>query len=227
MTRIDMLCSNGVKGLMLDCIAAYEGENRAKISITFGSAADLLQQIAREARGDFAVLTDEAIHDLAQRDTIVLGSRIPLARSGIAVAVRQGRPKPVIDTPEALRRALLAARSVAHSRTGVSGIYFAQLIERLGIAAELKDKLIVPDGRSVAHAVASGEAELGIQQLSELLPVAGIDIAGPLPADLQKFTLFEAAVLSRAADKQAATALLQFIAATSPPLVKRHGLEPA
>jgi molybdate transport system substrate-binding protein len=223
---MDMLCSNGMKSLMLGCISAYEREIGAKPTIAFGSTADLLQQIAREARGDVAVLTDEAIHDLAQRDTIVLGSRITLARSGIAVAIRQGRPKPVIDTPEAFRRALLAARSVAHSRTGASGIYFAHLIERLGIAAELKDKLIVPDGTSVADAVASGEAELGVQQLSELLSVAGIDIAGPLPAALQKFTLFEAAVLSRAADKQAATALLQFIAATSPPLLNRHGLEP-
>jgi molybdate transport system substrate-binding protein len=223
---MDVLCSNGVKGLMLDCISAYEREIGAKPTIAFGSAADLLQQIARETRGDVAVLTDEAIDDLAQRDAIVHGSRIPLARSGIAVAVRQGAPKPVIDTPEAFRRALLAARSVAHSRTGASGIYFAQLIERLGIAAELKDRLIVPHGRSVADVVASGEAELGIQQASELLPVAGIDIAGPLPGALQKFTLFEAGVLSRAADKQAATALLQFIAATSPPLLKRHGLEP-
>jgi molybdate transport system substrate-binding protein len=139
--------------------------------------------------------------------------------------VRAGHPKPVIDTPEAFTRALLAARSVAHSKRGAGGIYFAQLIERLGIAEKLRGRLVVVESKSTGEAVAAGEAELGIQQFSELLPVSGIDIIGSLPGDLQKLTVFEGAVLSCARDKEGATALLHHITTTSPPLLQRHGLE--
>jgi molybdate transport system substrate-binding protein len=224
MTIIHVFCSIAVERVMLECISSYERETGVRITVAFGTTADLRQEIERGARGDLAVLTREALDDLANRAIVIPSTRVGLARSGIAVAVRAGHPKPAIDTPAAFTHALLAARSVAHSKRGVGGIYFAQLIDQLGITAEMRGRLVVVDGKLTGEAVAAGEAELGIQQLSELLTVSGIDIVGSLPGDLQKLTVFEAAVLSCASDKEGATALLSHIAATSPALLQRHGL---
>jgi molybdate transport system substrate-binding protein len=226
MTNIHILSTNAVERVLLDCIPEYERQTGVKVTVAFGATADLRNDIERGTRGDVAILAAEALDHLEARASIIPGTRVALARSGIAVAVRAGETKPEIDTPEAFRRALAAARAVAHSKTGASGLYFVQLIERLGMTEQLKRRLVAVEGKSAGAAVAAGEAELGIQQLSELLPVHGIEIAGLLPGDLQKFTVFEAAVLSCASDKQAASALLHFFAAGFPPLLQRHGLEP-
>ena len=131
-------------------------------------------------------------------------------------------------SPDALKSALLAARSVAHSKTGQSGIYFPSVLERLGIAKEMQAKLVVPQtGTPIGELVAAGEAEIGVQQISELLPVPGIEILGPLPAPLQKITTFSAGVLATANDPRAAKALVGFIAAASRPLLAAKGLESA
>ncbi len=178
------------------------------------------------AGGDLAILTAEAIDDRIARGKAVAGSRVDLARSGIGLAVRQGASKPVIGSPESLRSTLLAARSVAHSKTGQSGIYFPSVLERLGIAEQMKPKMVVPDiGTPIGEIVAKGEAEIGIQQISELLPVAGIAIVGPLPAPLQKITTFSAGVLATASDPRAAKTLVDFIATASRALLEAKGLE--
>jgi molybdate transport system substrate-binding protein len=182
-----VFCSTALQPVMLECIPDFERRTTLKVTCAFGATADLQTKIERDVPGDVAVLAQEALDNLAALGSIVVGTRVALARSGIVVATRAGQPKPAIDTPEAFRRALLSARSVAHSKTGVSGIYFAQLIERLGIAGQMKGRLISTESRPVGEAVAAGEAELGIQQLSELMPVSGVEIAGPLPGNLQKF----------------------------------------
>ena len=207
-------------------VSAFERANGTAVAITWGSAANLLQDLDAGAGGDLIVVTDEAIEDLITRGKVV-GSRVDLARSGIGVAVRKGENMPDIGSPEALKRVLLAAKSVAHSRSGMSGIYFPTVLARLGIAEEMKPKIVMPEaGTPVGEIVASGEAEIGIQQLSELIPVAGIEIVGPLPPSLQKITTFSAGVLAVAAEQEAAKALLQFVAAQSKPLLRDKGLEP-
>jgi molybdate transport system substrate-binding protein len=226
MPSLHVLSTNAVERVLHDCIPEYERDAGVNVSVAFGATGDLRRKIESGARADVTVLAREALDALAQRGSIVADKRVALARSGIAVAVRAGQPKPAIDTPEAFKRSLAGARSVAHSKTGASGIYFVQLIKRLGMTQELKGRLIAVEGKSAGEAVAAGAAELGIQQLSELLAVPGIEIAGFLPGDLQKFTLFEAAVLSCATDKHAASALLHFLASAFPPLLQRHGLEP-
>ncbi len=156
------------------------------------------------------------------------GSRVDLARSGIGIAVRKGAAKPDIASPEALKRALIAAKSVAHSKSGMSGIYFPTVLARLGIAEEMRPKIVMPDpGTPVGELVAKGDAELGVQQISELLPVAGVEVVGPLPPSLQKITTFTAGVLAAAKDPKGAAALVKFLASRSPPLLARMGLEPA
>jgi molybdate transport system substrate-binding protein len=222
-----VICTNGLKSVMLEVVPAFERSNAARLTIAWGATMEIAKDIAGGAHGDLAILTAEAIDELIARGRAVAGSRVDLARSGIGLAVRQGAGKPDIGSPEALRSALLAARSVAHSKTGQSGIYFPSVLERLGIAKEMQAKLVVPQtGTPIGELVAAGEAEIGVQQISELLPVPGIEILGPLPAPLQKITTFSAGVLATANDPRAAKALVEFIAAASRPLLAAKGLEP-
>ena len=168
--------------------------------LTFDATQAILAQLKNGARADVLILTTEAMETLPVRDVR------PLGCSGVGVAVRAGAPRPDIGSVEALKRALLAARSVAHSKVGASGIYFSEVLERLGIADKLKKRIIVEKG-PVGLVVASGEAEIGVQQLCELAPVAGIDIIGPLPEPLQKMTHFAAGLV----DAKRGAALLDFL----------------
>ena len=225
---MDILCTNGVKSVMLDLIPAFERAGNTKVATTWGSTNALLKDLESGAGGDVAILTAEAIDALIKQGKAVAGSRVDLARSGIGVAVRKGAKRPDIASPEALKRALLAAKSVAHSKTGLSGIYFPTVLSRLGIADQMTSKIVIPDpGTPVGEVVAKGDAEIGIQQISELLPVPGIDIVGPLPEPLQKITIFSGGVLTAANEPDGAAALLKFVAAESPRLLEKKGLEPA
>jgi molybdate transport system substrate-binding protein len=225
---MEILCTNGVKSVMLDLIPAFERAGNTKVATTWGSTNALLKDLESGAGGDVAILTAEAIDALIKQGKAVAGSRVDLARSGIGVAVRKGAKRPDIASPEALKRALLAAKSVAHSKTGLSGIYFPTVLSRLGIADQMTSKIVIPDpGTPVGEVVAKGDAEIGIQQISELLPVPGIDIVGPLPEPLQKITIFSGGVLTAANEPDGAAALLKFVAAESPRLLEQKGLEPA
>ena len=225
---MDILCTNGVKSVMLELLPEFERARSTKIAVTWGSTNALLKDIKAGLGGDVAVLTAEAVDELIDQGKAVAGSRVDLARSRIGVAVRKGAKQPDIASPEALKRALIAASSVAHSKTGLSGLYFPTVLARLGIADAMQSKIVIPDpGTAVGEVVAKGDAEIGIQQISELLPVAGIEIVGPLPEPLQKITTFSGGVLSAAKEPRLAEALLKFVAAESPRLLKQKGLEAA
>jgi len=225
---MDILCTNGVKSVMLELLPEFERARSTKIAVTWGSTNALLKDIKAGLGGDVAVLTAEAVDELIDQGKAVAGSRVDLARSRIGVAVRKGAKQPDIASPEALKRALIAANSVAHSKTGLSGLYFPTVLARLGIADAIQSKIVIPDpGTPVGEVVAKGDAEIGIQQISELLPVAGIEIVGPLPEPLQKITMFSGGVLRAAKEPSLAEALLKFVAAESPRLLKQKGLEAA
>lgn len=178
------------------------------------------------ARGDIVILTHEAIDSLIGQGKAVAGSRLDLGRSVIGIAVRKGAGKPDISSPDALKRALLAAKSVAMRRTGVSRIYFPTLLERLGIREQMKGKRVMPEGEvAIGEVVARGGAELGVAQISEFVPFAGIEIVGPLPAPLQKSTIWSAGVLASAEDQKRAQDQVRFISTTSRPLLAAHGLK--
>jgi molybdate transport system substrate-binding protein len=223
-----ILSSNGMKSVIVDLIPRYRSMTGTEISITWGSAVGLVQELERGTRADLVILTDEMVDDLIARAKVVAGTRVDLARSGIGIAVRAGTSKPDIGSAESLKATLLAARSVAHSKSGMSGIYFPTVLTRLGIADAMKSRIVIPEpGTPVGEVVARGDAELGVQQISELLPVAGIEIVGPLPPPLQKITTFAAGTLVDAEDHGAVTALVKFLAAESRPLLAQRGLEPA
>ena len=220
------LFSNGVKAVVVDILPEFERARGTKPDITWASTNMLMDEIAKGATGDLAVLTDEAIDALIRSGKVVAGSRVDLARSAIGIAVRAGAAKPDIGSPQALKAALLAARSVSYSKTGISGVYFPTVLARLGIADAIRI-VIPPPGTPVGEVVARGDAEIGVQQISELLPVAGIAIVGPLPAELQKLTVFSAGLFVGAPEPEAANALVRILtSAAARALYERKGMEP-
>ena len=180
------------------------------LRVEFHATQALLKDIAAGKSADVVILTDEGIAELAGKGFLMAGTTMKLGRSGVGLAVRAGANKPDISGLDALKKTLVTARSVGHSRMGASGLYFAGLLERLGLVDRLKKRVIVDKG-PVAAGVASGEIELGAQLLCELAPVKGIDIVGPLPDELQKFYSFSAAVMAKAANSQGARAFLDFL----------------
>jgi molybdate transport system substrate-binding protein len=224
-----VLASNGVKAVLSDLLPDFERGSGTKPEIVWASTQMLLERIAGGDRGDLTVLTAEAIDDLIRQGMLVAGSRADLARSMIGIAVRKGAAKPDIATAAAFKAALLAARTIAYSKTGISGIYFPALLDRLGIADAIAPKIVIPpNGVLIGDVVGRGEAEIGVQQLSELMPFAGVDVVGPLPDELQKVTVFSAGLFASAADERGARALVQ--ALTDPAtrsLYVRKGMEPA
>jgi molybdate transport system substrate-binding protein len=223
-----ILCTNGLKSIMRELVPAFERGSASKVAVTWGATNALLKELeSGSADGDLAVLTAEAIDGLIKQGKVVSGSRVDIAGSGIGLAVRKGAPSPDIGSPDALKKSLLAAKSVAHSKVGLSGIYFPTVLARLGIAEAMRGKIVLPDpGTPVGELVAKGEAEIGVQQISELLPVAGIEMIGPLPPPLQKVTTFSAGVLAGAGEPEAAKALVNFVVANAPSLLEARGLQP-
>jgi molybdate transport system substrate-binding protein len=193
------------------------------LRVQFHATQALLKSIAAGESADVVILTTEGIEQLAREGKVIGASRVELGSSGVGLAVRAGAPQPDIGSVAALKDALLAAGSVAHSRQGWSGLYFAGLLERWGMADKLKKRVIVEKG-PVAAAVARGEAELGAQLLCELAPVPGIDIVGPLPAEVQGSVVFAAAVMAASAKRAAGQAFLDFLgtAAVHAAMRKNH-----
>jgi molybdate transport system substrate-binding protein len=222
------LFSNGVKAVVLDLLPEFERASGVTPVITWASTNMLLDEIRKGATGDLAILTDEVIDDLIRQGKMMAGGRVDLARSAIGIAVRQGAPRPDISSAVALKQTLLSARAISYSKTGISGVYFPTVLERLGIAAQVASKVLIPPtGVPVGEVVAKGDAEIGVQQISELLPVSGIEIVGPLPAELQKVTVFSAGIFVGAADPQAAKALVALLtSAAARPAYQRKGMEP-
>jgi len=224
---IKVLCSNSSHAVMEELLPAFERASGHKVSISYDTAILTLSRIKGGETADLVILNAPAIDELTKQGRIAAGSRRTLARCGVGIAVRAGAPKPEISSVEAFKRALLDAKSIAHTEAGASGIHFLGLIERLGIAAQVKAKARTRPGGLIGKLVASGEAELAVQQIPELMAVAGIDLVGPLPHELQVISTITAAVFEDARQPDAAQALLEFLATPAAALVfKAHGLEP-
>ena len=194
-----------------------------------GNAPDSIpSRLARGEPVDVVILASTALDDLIKQGKVVPGSRVDLARSTIGMAVRAGAPKPDISSVDALKRALLEAKSIAYSASA-SGVYLStEMFPRLGIADQIKDKAKRIESERVGTVVARGDAEIGFQQVSELLPIAGIDYVGPLPAEVQQVTIFSAGIAVGAKEPEAARGLIQFLASpAAAPVVTKTGMEAA
>ena len=204
-SRIAVVSSLALKGVLEEFRPAFERSLAARLELRFDATQAILAQVG-SLRADLLVLTAEAMEALRKGGQVTQVRA--LGSSGIGVAVRAGAPKPDIGSVEALKRALTGASSVAHSKVGASGIYFVELLQRLDIT--LKKRVVVEKG-PVGLVVATGEAEIGVQQLCELAPVAGIDIVGPLPEPVQRVTHFSAGIPANAANPQGARALMELL----------------
>ena len=192
-----------------------------------GATDSIPDRLQRGERADVVIMAAGGIDDLMTARRVVTGSRVDLARSRIGAAVRAGTPKPDIGSVDALRRALLQAKSVAYS-SSVSGVYIStELFQRLGIAAEMRAKGRRIDGEPVGAVVARGEAEIGFQQISELRPVPGIEIVGPLPAEVQRVTVFSAATVEGSANPAGGRALIAFLSSpAASAVIAQTGMDP-
>jgi molybdate transport system substrate-binding protein len=225
--EIKVLSSAAFREAYQELVPAFERATEHKVATTWAGTNGIMERMQRGEATDLVIMSAQGIDQLVQDGKIVAGSRVDVARSGVGVAVRSGLPKPDIGSTEALKRALAAARSVAYS-TGPSGVYMEALFQRLGIADEIKPKLkVAPSGTPVGTLIASGEADIGFQQVSELLPVAGIDYIGPLPPDIQQITVFAAGLHTSAKETEAAKALVKFLTAPqAAPVIRKKGMEP-
>jgi molybdate transport system substrate-binding protein len=206
----------------------FEKATGHRLSYSYDPARVIQRQIEGGAAFDVTVITRTSIEALAKQGKIAAGQTADLGHSGLGVVVRKGAPKPDISTVEAFKQAMLGAKSVIRSTEGNSGLHVEGLLKRLGIEEQMKGKIrLGPSGR-VAEFVARGEVELGVQQIPELLPVAGTEFVGPLPAEIQLYTLFAAAAAAQSREPAAARALVEFLtdpAAKS--IIRSKGIEPA
>lgn len=231
-TDIALLSSGALAAPLKELIPIYERTANAKLTVvsggSVGTAPDSIpSRLQRGEHADVLIMAASSINEMIAAGRVVAGSRVDLARSRIGVAVRQGAPKPDISTVAALKSALLRAKSIAYS-SSVSGVYVStELFQRLGIAKEALAKGRQIDGEPVAAVVARGEAEIGFQQISELRPVPGVDVVGPLPDEVQRVSVFSAAVVASSTKRDAARGLIRFLSSREAAAVlAKSGLEP-
>ena len=226
--NLKVFTSNSMRGVLSQLVPLFERESGLTLDVSFDPAKIMLRRIADGEAADLAILAKPAIDALAESGAVDAGSRRTLARCGIGVAVRSGAPKPDIATVDALKRALLETPSIAYTEQGASGMYFALLIERLGIAQAIKAKARTRPGGLIGELVASGEAHMAVQQVPELMAVPGIDLVAPLPQEIQSISIVTAGVFARSKERSAARALLDFLITPAAGRVFRaRGLEPA
>jgi molybdate transport system substrate-binding protein len=228
--EIKVLCTGSVQELLLALAPDFERASGHKLSVRIEAGSAIPAKIKAGEDADLVIAGDGTIDALVKAGKIPDANRRNVLLSGVGVAVRAGAPKPDISTPEKLKTALLAAKSVAYSTgatRGPSGRHFASVIARLGIAEQLKPKTVLVEVGPVGAVVAKGEAEIGAQQVSELLAVSGVDVVGPLPGDLQQALIYTSGIPSNARNAEAARTFVEFLtseAAASE--IRKKGLEP-
>jgi molybdate transport system substrate-binding protein len=232
MAALVVFSTIGVRSAAEQLFAQFDKTSGHKLAVTWGTAPMLVKRIEDGDTADLVILSRAGIDALQKQGKIAPGADTALASSGVGIAVKAGAPKPDISTPEALKRTLLAAKSIAYSEPsagGASGVYFAKLLERMGITEEMKPKTkYPPPGGFSANLLMTGEAELAVQQKPELLHVAGAEVIGLLPGDLNVVTEFAAAVMAGCKNGEAASALIKSLRSSEAVAAFRgKGLDPS
>lgn len=226
---IRIISSMATKQVLADLIALYrQAHPDTVIELESVGGVDAAKRVQAGEAFDIVALASNAVDQLTTDGKVVAGSTVDVVRSGVALAVRSGAPHPDIGSEAAVKQAVLGARTLGYS-TGPSGVQLAKLFERWGIAEQIKDRIVTaPPGVPVGSLVAKGEVELGFQQLSELMSLEGIDVLGPLPADIQIITTFSAGLATASTQPEAVRALLAFLVSPATgPTKQRNGMEAA
>jgi molybdate transport system substrate-binding protein len=232
--ELKVLSAIGMQSVLEDLGPKFERATGHKLAISFATAGAAVKRAQGGEAADVVIATRQGIDGLVKNGKAAAGNVTALASAGISVAIRKGAPKPDISSPDALKRTLLAAKSISYvdpASGGASGIHFAKVLDRLGIASEMKSKTVFPNPKTPAEVgvlIANGEAEIGVHIIVELISVAGIDIVGPLPGDLQNTIVFAAAVMASAKNAEVAKALVNFLRTPEAvAVIKAKGMEPA
>jgi molybdate transport system substrate-binding protein len=221
-----LLSTLALKGAMNRLAGDYQAAAKLRIEADFAPTIGLLKRLRGGEAADVVILTQEGLDELVAEGAVAAASKVDLARSYVGIAVKAGSFHPDIATELALRKTLLASRSVAYSQIGASGIFFADLIKRLGIAAEINARATITSGFT-AERLITGEADLAVQQISELKQVAGIEIVGPIPYELQTPAVFSAGRMAASKQPAQADAFLTYLASKDvAPVLRASGLEP-
>jgi molybdate transport system substrate-binding protein len=224
--EIKVLCSTALKTVMQELVPQFEKATGHKVVVEYGVSAGMQRRVEAGEAFDAIFLTVKQLDALIQGGKIASGTRTPIARSGMGIAIHAGAARPDIATVDALKRTLLAAKSIAYAREGAAGVYLIALAKRLGIAEQLKLKGM-DSGEAVAEAVSGGTAELGILPVSEILPVKGAALLGEFPKDVQEYAISVGGVSASAKQAGAAKELITFLTAPAAvPVIKRKGMTP-
>ena len=225
--EIKVVGSPGFREAYTELLPGFEKTTGNKVTTIWGGVTEVAGRVADGETADIVILPVAQIDDLIARGKLMAATRVVVAKSGVGVAVKRGAPKIDISSGDGVRKALLAAKSIAYS-TGPSGAHMADLIRKWGIADQLRARIVIsPADTPVGVVVARGGAEIGFQQVSELLHVKGIDYLGPLPADIQETTVFAAALHKDARSPDAARALINFLSApAAAPVIRNAGMDP-
>ena len=225
--EIKVLGTQSIQIIWNDVGPIFERSTGHKVTLTANLATATKKLIDAGERFDVAIATPPVIDQLIKEGKIIAATRTDIVRQGIGVAVRAGAPKPDIGTTEAVKRALLNAKSVAYLKTGATGQYMAQLVRRFGIAEQLQAKTLLPETDIVGPMVARGEAELGLAGVATLIATSGVDVVGPLPAEIQFYGIFTGGISARGMSSDAGKEFIKFLtgpAAIS--VIKAKGMEP-
>lgn len=229
--EIKVLTGGAFKQVVLAVVADFEKQTGHKVTVDNGTAGELQKRIEGGEAFDVAVITPSVVDGLIAGGKIAAGSRVDLASVGVGVMVKEGAPKPDVGTVDKFKAALLAAKTVAYidpASGGSSGIYIDKLLERLGIADQVRPKAKLKKGGYVADLIVSGEAELGLHQISEIVPVKGVTLVGPLPKEIQNSTTYSAGLGAAPKDKDASVALIKALSGPGAAAVlKSKGMDPA
>jgi molybdate transport system substrate-binding protein len=225
--EIKVIGSPGTREPYMLLVPGFEKATGHKVTTTWGGVSAVAKRVADGEVADVVMLPAAQIDDLIKLGKLVTETRVNVATSGVGVAIRDGAPKIDASSSDGIRKALLAAKTIAYS-AGPSGIHMERLIAKWGLTDQLKGKIVPPiPNVPIGEMVARGDAEIGFQQVSELLPVKGIEYLGPLPADIQEVTVFSAAVHKAAGPTDAARALLKYLTAPeAAPIIRKTGMEP-
>jgi molybdate transport system substrate-binding protein len=224
---LKIISSMATRQLLADLVSQYRKDAVPEIHVESVGGVDAARRVQAGESFDIVALASNAIDQLTEAGRIAPGSRVDVVKSGVAIAVRAGAPRPDISSEEAVKHAVLAARSLSYS-TGPSGVQLAKLFERWGIAGQIRDRIVqAPPGVPVGQLVADGQVELGFQQLSEMMNLPGIEVLGPMPPAIQIITTFSAGLSVTSGQPEAVRALLAFMVSPEVDEIKRrNGMEP-
>jgi len=227
-STLKLISSMATREVLNELAARYERDSGQKVATEAAGGVDVAKRVQNGEAVDIVVLASNAIDKLIADGKVLEGSRVDLVQSGVSIAVRKGAPRPDISSEDALKHAVLNAKTLSYS-TGPSGVYLEKMFARWGVLEDIRARIVVPPpGKPVGSLVADGSVELGFQQLSELINLAGIDVVGPLPAAVQTITIFSGGVAATCAQPASARAVLKFMASPAAADAKqRHGMESA